>query len=273
MKRIIVLMMVFILLISCFVRADGFKDVPTDHWAYQSVKKLVDAGLLSLHEDGTFRGQDKVSRYQLAEILARILEGINDAGTQVNKNDMNLIRKLSVEFQEELVDLAVRGDAFQEQIEELQKKDMIQDEFMTEIKDIDIASLNNSVKKVDTRVSNVEDDVSRIIENIIKIKTLEEELQDLRAKVVELEEDMNERLSLLEDMKLQSTNETIEQLKDNISVNQARINSLQREVNSLKGEVNDKNSEIKELESKKNNSEKAIYAIGGIALLLLLLGN
>ncbi|QTL98330.1 hypothetical protein GM661_10235 [Iocasia frigidifontis] len=273
MKRIIVLMMVFILFIPFFVRADGFKDVSADHWAYQSVKKLVDAGLLSLHEDGTFRGQDKVSRYQLAEILARMLEGLNSAGTKVNKEDMNLIRKLSVEFQDELVDLAVRGDAFQEQIEKLQKKNIIQDEFMTEIKDVDIAGLNNSVKKVDVRVSNLENDVSKIIDNIIKIKTLEEELQDLRTKMAELEGDMNERLSRLEDMKLQSTNDTIQQLKDNISVNQARINSLQREVNSLKGEITDKNSEIKELESKKNNSDKTIYAIGGIALLLLLVAN
>src|SRR5690554_8152898 len=102
MKKTIIITLILLLSMNLSVSAVSINDVPSDHWAYQSVKELIDRGLLSLYDDGTFRGSDKVSRYELAEIVARILENIETGVSRVSSEDMDLLRKLSVEFQEEI---------------------------------------------------------------------------------------------------------------------------------------------------------------------------
>src|SRR5690554_209348 len=99
----LVLLIIFVITFNAFISAATIADISTDHWAYQSVNTLVDKGLLELYEDGTFRGSDYVSRNQLAVIVARILEEIEGGSVKTSDNDMDLLRKLSVEFQEELV--------------------------------------------------------------------------------------------------------------------------------------------------------------------------
>jgi chromosome segregation ATPase len=269
-----------VLCLNGLVGAATIKDVPADHWAYQSVKELVDRGLLSLYEDGTFRGADKVSRYQLAEIVARILEDIESGKTSVGAQDMDLLRKLSVEFQQELVDLAIQGDVFKEQIKALEQKNIIQDEFMAELKDTDIASLNNDLADLSERVTNIESDVSQLIDNILTIKELHEEfakykeetstdLTNLRAKLDEL----TAELKRLEEMEIQVNNEVIQGLQDRVAVNSTRLNTLQEEVNNLKAELVNKEKEIEELETENKNYKTYVYGLAGASLLLLLLSS
>lgn len=43
-----------------------FLDIPKGHWAEPSVYRLVDLGVTGGYEDGTFRGQKSVTRYELA---------------------------------------------------------------------------------------------------------------------------------------------------------------------------------------------------------------
>ncbi|MBI2298242.1 MAG: caspase family protein [Armatimonadetes bacterium] len=52
------------------VEARGrFRDVPPDHWAYDAVEALADAGLLGGYPDGTFRGQWPATRKELKWLL------------------------------------------------------------------------------------------------------------------------------------------------------------------------------------------------------------
>lgn len=53
--------------------ARPFPDVPADHWAADAVRELKDAGIFIGLSDGTFSGGDKVSRYELAVTLRRLL--------------------------------------------------------------------------------------------------------------------------------------------------------------------------------------------------------
>lgn len=275
-QKLFITTIAFVLVFSTIVSAATIKDVAQDHWAYQSVKKLVDEGLLQLYEDDTFRGNDKISRYQLAEIVAKILEKIDSGNVKASTQDMELLRKLSVEFQEELVDLAVQGDAFAEQIKSIEQKNIIQDEFMTEIKDVDISLLRDEIKDLKEKIRNVESDVSQIIYSIIRIKQIEERLTTI-------EEDSNKQKSLIEEnqkkieelreLNLQTTDETIEALKNRISINDTRIKSLQDEVSTLKSELNSRNNQVTELEVDKGDEQNYLYGIAGVGLLLLLLSN
>jgi hypothetical protein len=59
-----------------------FKDVPPDHWAAPAVKELAAKGIMKGFPDGTFRGNQPVTRYELAVTLARFMrqveEGLKD---------------------------------------------------------------------------------------------------------------------------------------------------------------------------------------------------
>lgn len=52
-----------------------FADVPTDHWAYEAILNLyTNYGCLSGYPDGSFRGDQTVSRYEFAASLSECLD-------------------------------------------------------------------------------------------------------------------------------------------------------------------------------------------------------
>ena len=62
--------------------ANPFADVDTSSWAYQAVSQLSDQGVVDGYPDGTFKGDKNVSRYELAQIIARLMakeESLNDS--------------------------------------------------------------------------------------------------------------------------------------------------------------------------------------------------
>lgn len=50
-----------------------FPDVEANHWAYEYVNKLAEAGIIEGYPDGYFRGQQNISRYEMATIIYRAL--------------------------------------------------------------------------------------------------------------------------------------------------------------------------------------------------------
>ena len=48
--------------------AGPFADVPVDHWAYQEVTELAELGILEGYPDGTFKGKQPMTRYELSLI-------------------------------------------------------------------------------------------------------------------------------------------------------------------------------------------------------------
>lgn len=82
----------------------SFSDVPENHWAYDSVKKLVKAGLIDGYNDGTFRGDKTMSRYEFAIMINKAVERYETADNANKK----LIDGLSAEFATELNRLGSR---------------------------------------------------------------------------------------------------------------------------------------------------------------------
>lgn len=77
MKKIalfLALVMVFAMAVPAF--ANPFSDVSTNHWAYDAIVKVLASGILDGYPDGTFKGNKAVSRYEIAVIVARILDNI-----------------------------------------------------------------------------------------------------------------------------------------------------------------------------------------------------
>lgn len=88
-----------------------FTDVSADDWAYQAVASLSDEGVIDGYPDGTFRGDKHVTRYEIAQIVARLMAKEDT----LNASQKETLAKLSSQYANELKDLGVR-------IAELEKK-------------------------------------------------------------------------------------------------------------------------------------------------------
>lgn len=91
-----------------------FMDVPMNHWAYDAIGQLAAHGILSGYPDGTYKGQQQTTRYELASALARSLAVVDM--TKASKQDVEMLKRLVVEFKDELEALGVRVDELDERI-------------------------------------------------------------------------------------------------------------------------------------------------------------
>jgi hypothetical protein len=76
MKYFIVFSLI-ICLSSAVLAKDYLQDVPEGHWATEAVYELVKMGITTGYPDGTFRGKQDVSRYEMASFLSRFMEHFN----------------------------------------------------------------------------------------------------------------------------------------------------------------------------------------------------
>ena len=69
-----------------------FADVPTDHWAYQSVDTLQKAGIVIGYPDGTYGGRRPMTRYEFAVAIARLLAQMNGNNHSASAEDLANLR-------------------------------------------------------------------------------------------------------------------------------------------------------------------------------------
>ena len=81
--------------------ANPFSDVSTSDWAYQAVTTLSEQGVVEGYPDGTFKGQQNITRYEMAQIIARMLAKED----QYNAEQRATIDKLASEYADELNNL------------------------------------------------------------------------------------------------------------------------------------------------------------------------
>lgn len=137
---------------AAFAQDGSFKDVPNDHWAYAAIEKLTSLNpkVFIGDPDGMFRGKRNLTRYEMAVIIARLLENIetnyakksdipNTPRTQeppdlsnyvtkdqlaglASKADVDTLRRLTGEFQTELNTLGVDVDNIKKRLDGLDKR-------------------------------------------------------------------------------------------------------------------------------------------------------
>lgn len=79
---------------------DLFPDVPANHWAYEYVTKLKQAGILTGYPDGNFAGDRMMTRYEFAAIVYRAIMAGAAANPNLNKD--GTLDRLSKEFSSEM---------------------------------------------------------------------------------------------------------------------------------------------------------------------------
>jgi hypothetical protein len=146
-KLVLSLAAVLILALVAPVVGQPFADVPTNHWAYDAIAELAAKGLVEGFPDGTFKGKQPLTRYEMAMIVARIIARIEAIPTppppEVRRADLDAVRRdltaatgriaasertiatlqrLVNEFRAELQALGVRVTALEEELSALRAR-------------------------------------------------------------------------------------------------------------------------------------------------------
>ena len=107
---------------TSFAAGNPFVDVPRGHWAYNSVNKLADLGIIEGYGDDTYRGDRNITRYEMAQMVAKALARFENLdrqqgtslGGEVPTMDYSRVAlkadldRLAAEFRDELDALGVR---------------------------------------------------------------------------------------------------------------------------------------------------------------------
>ena len=86
--------------------ASPFSDVDHNDWSYKAVAELSKQGVIDGYPDGSFKGNKEISRFETAQIVARLLAKENS----LNNEQKASVHKLANAYSDELKQLGVRVD-------------------------------------------------------------------------------------------------------------------------------------------------------------------
>ena len=101
---------------TAFAATNPFEDVPADHWAYGAVAQLAADGVIEGCGDGTYRGDQEITRFEMAQMIARAM------AKNPNGVDKALVDKLAAEFADELNQLGIRAAALEKKVDNVKFK-------------------------------------------------------------------------------------------------------------------------------------------------------
>lgn len=87
-------LVVFALTLTSMASVDPFSDVPADHWAYDAISTLANAGLIEGYPDGTFGGSQSFTRYEMAEVFARMFVAFeNQISDRIDSQSVHMLAR------------------------------------------------------------------------------------------------------------------------------------------------------------------------------------
>ena len=111
-KQLAVLAATAVLGVTSAFAANPFSDVTPQDWAYQAVAQLASQGIVNSYPDGTFKGQQNITRYEMAQMVAKALVRQDRVDAEQNA----IINRLANEFSAELNNLGVRVSTLENKV-------------------------------------------------------------------------------------------------------------------------------------------------------------
>ena len=111
-KHLAVLAATAVLGVTSAFAANPFSDVTPQDWAYQAVAQLASQGIVNGYPDGTFKGQQNITRYEMAQMVAKALVRQDRVDAEQNA----IINRLANEFSAELNNLGVRVSTLENKV-------------------------------------------------------------------------------------------------------------------------------------------------------------
>lgn len=104
----------------------AFSDVPTDHWAYEDIEYLAERGIITGLPGGTYDGDEPITRYQVANLVARTVRYLQDNEGATGQQDLSTLEDLVYKLSERVdsasdtsEDLQSRVNNLESQVQEL----------------------------------------------------------------------------------------------------------------------------------------------------------
>jgi len=95
MKKLFLTLLAALVLTGAVAQSTPFPDVPANHWATDSLSRIANLGIIIGFPDGTYRGNESITRYQAAVIIDRmvnLLRGDIQAVAALHASDMQAMR-------------------------------------------------------------------------------------------------------------------------------------------------------------------------------------
>lgn len=224
-----------------------FPDVPEEHWAYEAVAEIAEAGLVIGYPDGTYKGAQAMTRYEMAMVAQRTLVKLQELMAKTAESD-ELLNQQILEVNEGLVLSARARKALEEQLRNLEANTQASDE------------------EIRTRAAELAEAIAELTAFV------RDELEALGTRVAELadgERVLTGRVNALNYL-LSKNQEQIENLKEELQTatgenkkaleeHVAQLRALNEEVAaSLKAEVQ---SALQEMNKKFASMQKSIASL------------
>ncbi len=109
--------------INQITNVNDFSDVKPTDWAYSALQNLIQLyGYPQGYQDGTFRGNKVMTRYEFAAALNRFLDLISESNKlQITQQDLEILRRLQIDFDSELKAVKSRLDKLYSDIATVEK--------------------------------------------------------------------------------------------------------------------------------------------------------
>ncbi|MBQ7529977.1 S-layer homology domain-containing protein, partial [bacterium] len=100
-----------------------FPDAGENSWAQDAVATLAAKGLLEGYPDGTFKGDRSASRWEMAMIIARLLNQLEGQHvTLATKSELKQLQDLANNLRSELDALGARVNNLEEAVDSLESR-------------------------------------------------------------------------------------------------------------------------------------------------------
>ncbi|SHN51829.1 S-layer homology domain-containing protein [Fervidobacterium gondwanense] len=236
MKKLLTLLTV-LLLVTLSMAA--FRDIPKGHWAGSYVQKLEEIGIVTGFPDGTYRGDESITRYQIAIFLVRTLDYVEQIiSDKVNKLAADTDEKIStlanrIELLEEYTNMIYDTlqtkadvsslDELQAMIEEFKAEleVTIQDmKLVLDLHDQDIVKLYDLVNSIQDKFTYEDEEGQKSEINLAELKNdvaaMNEILNGLAAQLGDVDYLLRKQIADL-DKKVTSQDEVLQKSIDDIN--------------------------------------------------------
>ena len=104
-----------------------FADVPQNHWAYAAVQDLANRGLVNGYEDGLFKGDRTLTRYEFAQVVYNAIQ-------RAKETNQGIDQRLVEEFKPELMRFSIEGKVHERVHVNKSTKEVKRDQYGTIVK-------------------------------------------------------------------------------------------------------------------------------------------
>jgi predicted nucleic acid-binding Zn-ribbon protein len=251
-------------------------DVPAGHWASAAIQVAANCGIVRGFPDGTFRGNEPITRYQAAVIIARLLEAIKNGecgvGTPggMSSADMTTLQNAIQELSADLAQLGVR-------VAELEDNAVTQDdlarveEIATQARDLAeqaVAAAGQPTtpagEPVDLSNYATQDDLARVEEIANQARDLAEALAAGQTTT----DQPVENQTGVDPQAIADLTDQVEAASIAADTALAQARELQDKVDELSGRVDDLEGQLGELGATVEGQADSIAALNDLVVLL-----